>query len=97
MRETTVEINEHGELFQMNNVNAVRLKGDDFGVAYLIDGIVFMLTKKVICGQVLPALTPMSISSDEYEKLVGFCIDNGHEEYESSSFMQEYLSKGDDE
>jgi hypothetical protein len=91
-----IEVNEYDEVFQMNRYETVRLQGEDFGVAYLIDGIVFMLTKKVLeGGQVLPVLKPMTMSEDEREKLVGFCIDNGHEEYESSTFMQNYLKRGD--
>ena len=37
-------------------------------------------------------LTPMCLSADEFESLVGFCIDNGHEQYELHGVLEQALS-----
>jgi len=77
-----VDANEYGEVFQMDNVPMVRLTGEDFGLAYLIDGVVFRLTSEEVAGIALPKLTPMNISDEEWDSMMEFCLDNDHEQHE---------------
>ena len=77
-----VDANEYGEVFQMVNEPMVRLTGQDFGLAYLIDGVVFRLTSEKVAGVALPKLTPMNLSFEEWESMMEFCLDNDHEQHE---------------
>tara|TARA_B100000287_G_scaffold422876_1_gene465396 strand:- start:26 stop:436 length:411 start_codon:yes stop_codon:yes gene_type:complete len=101
MSEVVIDSNEYGEVFQMWNVPVVKIVSQDFGIAYLIDGVVFRLTHEFPFGTedsshkhpyAVLKLTPMNTSNAEDSALIDFCLESGHEAHESGTEMQNILA-----
>jgi hypothetical protein len=92
----TLDVNEYGDSFQMENIRAVRLMGQDFGLAYLIDGVVFRMTHEVIGDEAIYPysilkLTPINTSNDEDDSLARFCKENGDEAHKPTDLIKEII------